>query len=124
MKVEGNEKNKRKALARISDLIDNTEFTSQFIKSKFLSHEVNFVAKEIKSLQKKHSLYFTDETFESLLLHTLLMIRRIKMKQPISISPRELAAVKRRKNINGLLLVYNGLSRFLQSVFLKKKPCI
>ncbi|MEC0611276.1 BglG family transcription antiterminator [Bacillus spizizenii] len=97
LKVEGNEKNKRKALARISDLIDNTEFTSQFIKSKFLSHEVNFVAKEIKSLQKKHSLYFTDETFESLLLHTLLMIRRIKMKQPISISPRELAAVKKKK---------------------------
>ncbi|MCY8879927.1 BglG family transcription antiterminator [Bacillus spizizenii] len=97
LKVDGNEKNKRKALARISDLIDNTEFTSQFIKSKFLSHEVNFVAKEIKSLQKEHSLYFTDETFESLLLHTLFMIRRIKMKQPISISPRELAAVKKKK---------------------------
>ncbi|MCY8455098.1 BglG family transcription antiterminator [Bacillus spizizenii] len=97
LKVDGNEKNKRKALARISDLIDNTEFTSQFIKSKFLSHEVDFVAKEIKSLQKEHSLYFTDETFESLLLHTLFMIRRIKMKQPISISPRELAAVKKKK---------------------------
>ncbi|MEC1527977.1 BglG family transcription antiterminator [Bacillus spizizenii] len=97
LKIDGNEKNKRKALARISDLIDNTEFTSQFIKSKFLSHEVDFVAKEIKSLQKEHSLYFTDETFESLLLHTLFMIRRIKMKQPISISPRELAAVKKKK---------------------------
>ncbi|MCY9373800.1 BglG family transcription antiterminator [Bacillus sp. T17B1] len=97
LKVEGNEKNKRKALARISDLIDNTEFTSQFIKRKFLPHEVNFVAKEIKSLQKKHSLYFTDETFERLLLHTLFIIRRIKMKQPISISPRELAAVKKKK---------------------------
>ncbi|MCY8493521.1 BglG family transcription antiterminator [Bacillus inaquosorum] len=97
LKVEGNEKSKRKALARISDLIDNTEFTIQFIKSKFLSHEVDFVTKEIKSLQKKHSIYFTDETFENLLLHTLLMIRRIKMKQPISISPRELAAVKKKK---------------------------
>ncbi|ARV44648.1 BglG family transcription antiterminator [Bacillus inaquosorum] len=97
LKVEGNEKSKRKALARISDLIDNTEFTSQFIKSKFLSHEVDFVTKEIKSLQTKHSIYFTDETFENLLLHTLLMIRRIKMKQPISISPRELAAVKKKK---------------------------
>ncbi|MEH7664959.1 helix-turn-helix domain-containing protein, partial [Bacillus velezensis] len=39
LKIEGDEKNKRKALARISDLIDNAEFTSQFIKSKFLSYE-------------------------------------------------------------------------------------
>lgn len=66
LKIEGDEKNKRKALARISDLIDNAEFTSQFIKSKFLSHEADFVRKEIKLLQKNHSIYFTDETFESL----------------------------------------------------------
>ncbi|WP_039073601.1 BglG family transcription antiterminator [Bacillus sp. MSP13] len=97
LKVEGNEKNKRKALARISDLIESTEFASQFMKRQFLSYEVGFVTKEIKALQNKHSLYFTDETFENLLLHTLFMIRRIKMKQPISISPRELAAVKRKK---------------------------
>ncbi|MCY8513671.1 BglG family transcription antiterminator [Bacillus atrophaeus] len=97
LKIEGNERNKRKALARISDLIDNPEFTSQFIKSKFLSHEVEFVSNEFKTLQKHHSIYFTDETFENLLLHTLLMIRRIKMKQPISISPTEMAAVEKKK---------------------------
>ncbi|MEC1262599.1 BglG family transcription antiterminator [Bacillus swezeyi] len=97
LKIEGNEKNKRKALARISDLIDNPEFTSQFIKSKFLSHEIDFVKKEFKSLQQRHSLYFTDETFENLLMHTLLMIRRIKMKQPISISQREIAIVEEKK---------------------------
>ncbi|MCY9422393.1 BglG family transcription antiterminator, partial [Bacillus paralicheniformis] len=97
LKIEGSEKNKRKALARISELIDNPEFTSRFIKSQFLSHEVEFVKSEIRSLQKRHSLYFTDETFENLLLHTLLMIRRIKMKQPITISPEEIDAVKKKK---------------------------
>ena len=97
LKIEGSEKNKRKALARISELIDNPEFTSRFIKSKFLSHEVEFVKSEIRSLQRRHSLYFTDETFENLLLHTLLMIRRIKMKQPITISPGEIDAVKKKK---------------------------
>ncbi|XXL39113.1 BglG family transcription antiterminator [Bacillus velezensis] len=96
LKIEGNERNKRKALARISDLIDNPEFTSQFIKSKFLSHEVKFVSNEFKTLQKHHSIYFTDETFENLLLHTLLMIRRIKKKQPISISSTEMAAVEKK----------------------------
>ena len=97
LKDRGSEKNKRKALARISELIDNPEFTSRFIKSKFLSHEVEFVKSEIRSLQRRHSLYFTDETFENLLLHTLLMIRRIKMKQPITISPGEIDAVKKKK---------------------------
>lgn len=99
--IEGNEKNKRKALARISDLIENQEFASEFMKKQFLSHEVKFVTNEISALQKRHSLRFTDETFESLLLHTLLMIRRMKMKQPISISREEMALVQKKKNING-----------------------
>ncbi|MEC1501160.1 PRD domain-containing protein [Bacillus sonorensis] len=95
--IEGDEKNKRKALARISDLIDNQELTSQFIKKQFLRHEVTFAANELRSLQKHHSLFFTDETFESLLLHTLLMIRRIKMKQPIAIPQKEMAIVQEKK---------------------------
>lgn len=92
--VEGNEKNKRTALARLSDLIHNQEFTIQFIKKKFLYHEIEFVMNELKTLQKRHSILFTDDTLESLLLHTLLMVRRMKLKQPISISKKELEVVQ------------------------------
>ncbi|MBU8785132.1 MULTISPECIES: BglG family transcription antiterminator [Bacillus] len=107
--IEGNEKNKRKALARISDLIENQEFASEFMKKQFLSHEVKFVTNEISALQKRHSLRFTDETFESLLLHTLLMIRRMKMKQPISISREEMALVQKKKE-------YQWASAFLKKL--------
>ncbi|PFJ09056.1 PTS sugar transporter subunit IIA [Bacillus cereus] len=92
--VEGDEKNKRTALARLSDLIHNQEFTNQFIKKKFLYHEIEFVMNELKALQKRHSIFFTDDTLEGLLLHTLLMVRRMKLKQPISISKEELKIVQ------------------------------
>ncbi|AKO92112.1 BglG family transcription antiterminator [Priestia filamentosa] len=95
--IEGNEKDKRKALARLPDLIRNSDFTIQFIKKQFLYHEVEFVMNELKALQKRHSLFFTDDTFESLLTHTLLMIRRIKLKQSISISEQEIKIMKETK---------------------------
>ncbi|MFP3888144.1 BglG family transcription antiterminator [Priestia filamentosa] len=101
--IEGSEKDKRKALARLSDLIRNSDFTHQFIKKQFLYHEVEFVMKELKALQKRHSLFFTDDTFESLLTHTLLMIRRIKLKQSISISEQEIKIMKETKEYNWTL---------------------
>ncbi|MGW9019707.1 BglG family transcription antiterminator, partial [Priestia megaterium] len=45
----------------------------------------------------RYSLYFTDETLEGLLLHTLLMIRRTKLKQSISISTREITLLQEKK---------------------------
>ncbi len=56
--IEGNEKNKRKALARLSDLICNSELTNQFIKEQFSYHEVEFVTTELKALQKRYELFF------------------------------------------------------------------
>ncbi len=92
-------------MAQISDLIDNAEFTSQFIKSKFLSYEADFVRKEIKLLQKTILSILRMKHSKVSSLHTLLTIRRIKMKQPVTISARQLDAVKRRKNMNGHWLV-------------------
>lgn len=50
--VEGDERNKRKALAKLSDLIHNQELMNQFIKKQFLYHEIEFVMAELKALQK------------------------------------------------------------------------
>ena len=95
--IEGSETNKRRALARLSDLIDNQEYTNQFIKKQFLYHEVEFVMNELKALQKHHAIYFTDDTFESLLVHTLFMVRRMKLKQSITISKREVIHLQEMK---------------------------
>ncbi|WP_459501911.1 BglG family transcription antiterminator [Bacillus sp. C1] len=95
--IEGSEKNKRKALARLSDLIHNVDLANQFIKDQFLYHEVEFVMNELKALQNRRSLFFTDDTFESLLIHTLFMVRRMKLNQSISISEQEMKIVKDTK---------------------------
>ncbi|MEJ9114313.1 BglG family transcription antiterminator [Bacillus paramobilis] len=95
--VEGDERNKRKALAKLSDLIHNRELMNQFIKEQFLYHEIEFVMTELKALQKRYAIFFTDDTLENLLLHTLIMVRRMKLKQPISMSTDNLNIVRETK---------------------------
>ncbi|PRT33498.1 BglG family transcription antiterminator [Bacillus wiedmannii] len=95
--VESDERSKRKALAKLSDLIHNRELMNQFIKKQFLYHEIEFVMTELKALQKRHAIFFTDDTLENLLLHTLIMVRRMKLKQPISMSNDDLKIVRETK---------------------------
>ncbi|MGE0990778.1 BglG family transcription antiterminator [Bacillus sp. Gnz1/2] len=95
--VESDERSKRKALAKLSDLIHNRELMNQFIKKQFLYHEIKFVMTELKALQKRYATFFTDDTLENLLLHTLIMVRRMKLKQPISMSKDDLKIVRETK---------------------------
>ncbi|MHC8965700.1 BglG family transcription antiterminator [Priestia aryabhattai] len=110
--IEGTEKNKRKALTRILDLINNPSIANQFIKKQFLYHEVEFIISELKVLQKRHSLYFTDDTLESLLLHTLMMIRRTKLKQSISISKKEITLLQKKKEYKWTYEFLKRLEKF------------
>ncbi|WP_257347336.1 BglG family transcription antiterminator [Pseudalkalibacillus decolorationis] len=115
--VEGTEKNRRLALARLSELISNIELTHQFIKKQFSTHEVTIVQNELAELQKKQSLYFTDETFDRLLLHTLLMIKRAKLKQTISISEEEISFLKDKKEYIWVIEFLKKLESFFSVRF-------
>lgn len=95
--VESDERSKRKALAKLSDLIHNQKLMNQFIKKQFLYHEIEFIMTELKALQKRYDTFFTDDTLENLLLHTLIMVRRMKLKQPISMSTDDLNIVRETK---------------------------
>ncbi|WP_433944636.1 BglG family transcription antiterminator [Paenibacillus sp. SN-8-1] len=94
--VGGSEKNKRMALARLDQLIDSPELTGQMVRKQFEPHEVSAVYHELRALQKRHSLPFTDEAFESLILHVLLMIKRTKLKQPISLPEQEIELLREK----------------------------
>ncbi|RUT33574.1 transcription antiterminator [Paenibacillus zeisoli] len=94
--VEGSEKNKRAALARLDQLIDSPELTGQMLRKQFEPHEVSAVYHELRVLQKRHSLPFTDEAFESLILHILLMIKRTKLKQPIALPEQEIELLQEK----------------------------
>ncbi|OOC58628.1 BglG family transcription antiterminator [Paenibacillus ihbetae] len=94
--IEGTEKNKRMALARLNQLINRPELTGQMMRNQFEPHEIAAVSHELKALQKHHQLRFTDETFESLMLHILLMVKRTKLGQPISLSDQDLAFLENK----------------------------
>ncbi|OME92749.1 MULTISPECIES: BglG family transcription antiterminator [Paenibacillus] len=94
--IEGSEKNKRMALARLNQLINRPELTGQMMRNQYEPHEIATVYNELKALQKQHQLRFTDETFESLMLHILLMIKRTKLGQPISLSGQDIAFLENK----------------------------
>ncbi|WP_276531317.1 BglG family transcription antiterminator [Fictibacillus nanhaiensis] len=95
--AEGTERNKRVALARISELLTNRELNNSFIQQQFSAHEIEIVKKELNNIQKRHSLFFTDEAREGLTAHILLMIKRTKLKQSISMSSDEISNVTNKK---------------------------
>ncbi|MFS0780136.1 BglG family transcription antiterminator [Bacillus sp. 1P06AnD] len=97
LSVEGSEGNKRKALSKLPELVNNQELTNHFIKKQFSSHEIDIVLAELKKLQSSHSIFFADESLESLLVHTLFMIKRVKLNQPISVYEKEKSALQNKQ---------------------------
>lgn len=79
--IEGAEPNKRKALACISELVDNYALTKDYITKQFKPYEVDSVRKELKKVVEKYELPFTLESQERLIQHTLLVVKRMKLKQ-------------------------------------------
>ncbi|KKI89128.1 PTS sugar transporter subunit IIA [Bacillus sp. SA1-12] len=88
--VEGTETNKRKALAQLPELNKDTAEGADFISKQFSSHEITIIQGELNDFQRQYSLFFTDETTERLVIHILMMIRRTKLGQAISLAKQEL----------------------------------
>ncbi|MGG6309406.1 BglG family transcription antiterminator [Paenibacillus macerans] len=96
--IEGKERDKRAALSKLSQLAGETGHS--FLKEQFAPHEVEIVTRELKQLENDAQLSFTDEAFDNLLIHTLLMVRRTKLKQPISFSEQEKIFVREKKEFH------------------------
>ncbi|MCK8487216.1 PRD domain-containing protein [Paenibacillus sp. MBLB2552] len=93
--IEGKERDRRAALSKLSQLTG--EAGQAFIKDRFAAHELDIVTRELKQLELDAQLAFTDEAFDNLLIHTLLMIRRTKLKQPITFSEQEKTFVRKKQ---------------------------
>lgn len=74
--LEADEAKRRSAIAY---LIATYKAQEEMITRLFPEHEVTFV----KSVLTKHDFSFADETFNRLVIHILIMIKRIKQKSPI-----------------------------------------
>lgn len=93
--AEGEERDKRTALSKLSQLTGQAG--NQFIKDRFAPHEIELVARELKQLETDAGLFFTDEAMDNLLVHTLLMVRRTKLKQPISFLEQEKSLIREKR---------------------------
>lgn len=80
--LEGEETKKRSAIAYLAS---SYKFAQHSITQLFPEHDVNF----IKSVIQRQNFSFTDETSDRLVIHILIMIKRIKQKNPIMIPEKD-----------------------------------
>ncbi|MBP1970484.1 activator of the mannose operon (transcriptional antiterminator) [Virgibacillus natechei] len=90
--VTGTELNKRSALAHLSELIPSLSNDRNYVIDLFQPYEIASVKKALEGLRTNYALAFTDGGFESLLIHALIMIRRIRQRSPVAISDSEKAS--------------------------------
>jgi activator of the mannose operon, transcriptional antiterminator len=110
--LEGTEKNKRLALSRLSELVHRPEDTSVFLKKQFPLHEVDRVVSELRELQRSHSLAFTDDSFDRIVIHILMMVKRTKLHQFIALADSEISFIKKQKEFSWTGELLEKLERF------------
>ncbi|WP_458118958.1 BglG family transcription antiterminator [Paenibacillus sp. Z6-24] len=123
MIIEGEERYKRLALVRLNRLADNGEPAGKWLKSQFAAHEVDTVYHELEALCRRHQLYFTDETFDSLVIHILLISRRIKLGQPITVTGREMEEIRRKREYEWAHELSTALGKVFAISFPEMEQC-
>lgn len=107
--VKGTEKNKRSALSRLSEISGDTKAPYTYLVGQFTKSEFEIVQYELTELVKHHSLHFTDDAMDNLVIQVLLQIRRIKLKQIVGISEKDSAFLIGKKE-------YKWAADFLKKV--------
>lgn len=87
--VEGNEFNKRKAIAHLSELLDNTTAKEKVLHF-FEPSEVHIVQSALRQMKHHFRLTMNDASFDSLVMHGLIMIKRTKQQHKIEIPEDQL----------------------------------
>ncbi|CAM4119161.1 BglG family transcription antiterminator [Lederbergia lenta] len=79
--LDGAETKRRSAMAHLPQLASNHDYEQTSITRLFPEQEVNIV----KTVLNRADFSYTDETFDRLVIHILIMIKRIKQKSPIQL---------------------------------------
>lgn len=94
--IQGAERNKRNALAHLSELIPTKKDEKNYVLDLFQPYEISIVKKLLEELADKFSLSFTDGTLESLKVHTLIMIKRTRQKSQVYVRASEKEETKKQ----------------------------
>jgi activator of the mannose operon, transcriptional antiterminator len=91
--LQGTELQRRNALAHLPQLISSVSIEKNYVLDLFLPYEVSTIKRALHKLQNKFEIKFMDETFDSLVVHALIMVKRTRQKSPITIIKEEKAYV-------------------------------
>lgn len=107
--VIGHEMNKRRALVSLP----HEEGTPALIEQNMQAYEVHALKHLLISFSEEHTLYFTDESLNRLLIHILLMVKRIKLQHHLQLPDQDIINMKSRAMYEVIL----ELKRAIESLF-------
>ena len=96
--IKGTERNKRNALAHLSELIPTKKDKKNYVLDLFQPYEISIVKKLLKDLVDQFSLSYTDRALESLKVHTLIMIKRTRQQSQVFVQESEKEETKNNPN--------------------------
>lgn len=115
--IEGSELKKRNALAHLSELIPSTSSAKNLVLDLFLPYEITIVRKALHDLKNRFSLTFTDGALESLLVHTLIMIKRTRQRAQVFIQGFEKESAEKSQEYNYTNWFFEQLESVFRLVF-------
>ncbi|MGG1574832.1 BglG family transcription antiterminator [Fictibacillus sp. NRS-1165] len=124
LRIDGNEKNKRDALSRLTGmLIHAAEEEKNFVNRIFAPHEIAFVRNGLRKLETQLNYPFTDSALENLITHILVSVQRVKTGSKITISPDEEERITRMKEYPAVRAFMKDIERVM-AVRLPKEEAV
>ncbi|WP_182201485.1 BglG family transcription antiterminator [Paraliobacillus salinarum] len=107
--LKGSEQNRRVALATLDQLDSRKYISSPFVYRYFQAHELDILRKKLTQFQEKYSFFLTDDSFENITTYLLLMVKRSKMRQFVTITEKEEIYIKEKAE-------YKWISKFVYEI--------
>ncbi|MEH7548621.1 BglG family transcription antiterminator [Neobacillus vireti] len=95
--IQGQELQKRNALAHLSELISSLSQDKNVVLDLFLAYEISIVKKALGDMKERFSIAITDSAVESLLVHALIMVKRTRQRSPVFVKNSEKEMAHERK---------------------------
>ncbi|MBM7551595.1 BglG family transcription antiterminator [Thalassobacillus pellis] len=93
--IEGEELQKRNALARLPEIASSAAESNQEILNLFSAYEVKLVREFLEDMQHHFSIIKSESEFDGLLIHALIMITRTSQRASVSVRTPEEESVSK-----------------------------
>jgi activator of the mannose operon (transcriptional antiterminator) len=111
--ILGKEIDKRNALAHLSELVAQEDYSSSYILQLFPDYEVNLVRHSLAKVLGDYKWQLSDEKVESLVIHALVMMKRSRQNSSIIIKDEEINTVRHSQEYSMTESIFKHLQKAL-----------